>query len=343
MIGKMELDGDPVESYGGIEKLAKKRYSKKQRYLSELSPKGEVGWLVYKQSNKEENVKIMPQLDWNDLVNSLSSTGILEWQGWVVGEFAVNEEGSNIIIQCLGVHTIFVDNVPVTGDVYHRDTFWFSVNLDRGIHTIYIRLRAKARGMFNCKIQNPIRNLDVLKPHYLPDLYNGYLFGTHIAVPISNYNTKKWLKDIRISLQSQSNGNPLTITQNDKFGIAPGQTRPINIQLSSENDKILETCVDIDIVLNVRTSERQTTLPLTLRCRKLRESFLYTFLDHDGSVQHAAVIEPLESCSEDVCPVLLTLHGTTVPPQNQADSYKYMEGKNFVFGYPKAWVLAPTR
>ncbi len=41
--------------------------------------------------------------------------------------------------------------------------------------------------------------------------------------------------------------------------------------------------------------------------------------------------------------VLLTLHGTTVPPQNQADSYKHMVDGKFIFGLEKAWTLAPTR
>ena len=32
-----------------------------------------------------------------------------------------------------------------------------------------------------------------------------------------------------------------------------------------------------------------------------------------------------------------------VPPQNQADSYKRMEGGRWVFGAENLWVLAPTR
>ena len=66
-------------------------------------------------------------------------------------------------------------------------------------------------------------------------------------------------------------------------------------------------------------------------------------MDHDGSVQHASAIEPIGSCEGGECPTLLTLHGTTVPPQNQADSYKRMVGEKFQFGVQGMWLLAPTR
>ncbi|KAJ8309431.1 hypothetical protein KUTeg_014305 [Tegillarca granosa] len=71
--------------------------------------------------------------------------------------------------------------------------------------------------------------------------------------------------------------------------------------------------------------------------------FCLLFLITDGSVQHAAAIQPIGGCELNRCPILLTLHGTTVPPQNQADSYKQMIGNKFVFGVEGTWVLAPTR
>ncbi|KAH9505352.1 hypothetical protein Btru_058446 [Bulinus truncatus] len=58
---------------------------------------------------------------------------------------------------------------------------------------------------------------------------------------------------------------------------------------------------------------------------------------------HAAAVEPIGICSDKVCPVFLTLHGTTVPPQNQADSYKKMVKGDYEFGVSKMWLLAPIR
>ncbi len=59
----------------------------------------------------------------------------------------------------------------------------------------------------------------------------------------------------------------------------------------------------------------------------------------------STVNEPISHCQEAECErsVLLTMHGTTVPPQNQADSYKHMVDGKFVFGLEHAWTLAPTR
>lgn len=55
------------------------------------------------------------------------------------------------------------------------------------------------------------------------------------------------------------------------------------------------------------------------------------------------LIDVFQSCTTGVCPIVLTLHGTTISPQNQADSYKHMVNEKFQFGFPLAWTLAPTR
>ncbi len=345
VIGKNEVDGDPVDAYGGIQAIATKRFQKKNKYISELLPNGKITWRFFKQKIKSEIIKMTPDVNWNDLVNSLGSTAITEWQGWVVGEFALNENNQNVIIQCLGVHTVYIDGTPVTGDVYRRNAFWFSVGLSKGIHTIYSRVRAKGMMMFQCTIDIATSSFEILKPSYMPDLYDGHLFGKYIPLQISNYHTSKWLKNIKVTIESQNNGEPLKIIQADdkNFGIAPGQIRPITLQLTSESDIILEQCNDIGFKIKVSTSEGQVVYPLTLRCRNKRESFLFTFLDHDGSVQHSAAIHPQRGCESGLCPVVLSQHGTTVPPQNQADSYKTMTNGNFVFGMETAWLLAPTR
>ena len=64
------------------------------------------------------------------------------------------------------------------------------------------------------------------------------------------------------------------------------------------------------------------------------ESFLFSFEDHDGSISIAAAVPPTRSrnvsstkeCAHDnsssrLCPVVLSLHGTGVDVQMQADSY----------------------
>ena len=67
---------------------------------------------------------------------------------------------------------------------------------------------------------------------------------------------------------------------------------------------------------------------IELRCRKATEPFVFTFLDHDGSVASAAVVLPLSSKQPTArsppqsLPVILSLHGTGVSAQAQAEAYK---------------------
>ncbi|XP_060070908.1 uncharacterized protein LOC132550832 [Ylistrum balloti] len=344
VIGKMEIDGDPLEPFGGVFEVAKKRNNKNIKFFSELVHSGEVKWKTFKQSYADETIKISPQVNWNDLVNSLSSMGITEWQGWVVGEFAVNEKDQIVVFQCLDVHTFYIDDRPLTGDVYRRDVFWTTTHLSQGVHTIYIRLRSKVTANFQCSIKIPQSSIQILPPHFLPDLVNGYLFGKHIALPVTNYHQTKWVRISKVSVADQSDGNTLKSHLLHSVNIAPGQTIPVLISLETVADeRVVSKCTSINVILSITTSQGTLPFKFNLRCRKLGESFLFTFLDHDGSVQHAAAIAPIIGCGGATCPTLLTLHGTTVPPQNQADSYKVMRNGEFVFGIPRAWLLAPTR
>lgn len=345
VIGKTEFDGDPLEAFGGIVNISQYRLDDLITYPSELVPNGKVKWTKVKQGSENKAVRVAPNINWNDLVSSLGSLGITEWQGWVVGEMAVNQDDMTLLVQCLGVSTVFMDEKPITGDFYHRAQFQFSVCLTRGVHQVRIKLRAKVQAVFQCSFKAPPKEgFQILEPSFKPDLYDGYIFSQYLSIPIANYKSDKWLKVSKVFLSGQSSGKTIEteIIKND-YSVAPGQTRTVIVKVSSSNPQVSEQCEDIDITLNFKTSEGQASLPLTLRCRKKRESFLFTFMDHDGSVQHAAAIEPIGTCSGKTCPTLLTLHGTTVPPQNQADSYKRMVGGEFQFGVQGMWLVAPTR
>ena len=67
------------------------------------------------------------------------------------------------------------------------------------------------------------------------------------------------------------------------------------------------------------------SLQIGLRCRKMTQSFVITYIDHDSSVASAAAVRPWEKCPEPAgCPVLLSLSGVGVNEMNQADSHKYI-------------------
>lgn len=128
VIGKAEVDGDPVEEWGGVKNISQYRWDKKFVLYSELVAGGEIKWMEVNQRTAAEPVAIAPPVNWNELVMSLQSMGITEWQGWVLGDFFVNEDDATVLVQCLGVHTVYIDDAVMTGDVYRRDQFW-SVNI----------------------------------------------------------------------------------------------------------------------------------------------------------------------------------------------------------------------
>ena len=346
-IGKAETDGDPVESFGGIQNITRTRFLPDYYLISELVPGRYVSWTTLLPKASKGYITIAPNLPWGDLVNSLGSTGVTEWQGWAATEISVHVDGVNIAARCLGVHTIYVDGFPVTGDVYRRDHFRFGVRLHAGIHTVCIRVRAKGSLSFSCSFEVSEVAFEVHDPHFLPDFVAGHLFSGFLALPIANLHQSRWLRNIRVSLEESSESAPFRLkSEASEFAIAPGQIRLINVQLQTfADDFVLSSCDQLPLSIKVSTSEGSRSLQILLRCRSMSQSFLFTFLDHDGSVQHAAAVAPLDPCEgpSSTCPVVLTLHGTTVPPQNQADSYKRMINNKFVFGFSSAWVLAPTR
>lgn len=346
-IGKAETDGDPLESFGGIQNVTRMRFSPEYRVLSELAPNGYISWTTLPPTSSQGYVNIAPNLAWGDLINSLGSTGITEWQGWALTEIAVNADTTNIAARCVGIHTVYIGGFPITGDVYHRDHYRSGIQLHSGVHTVYIRARAKGALTFRCSFEVSEVAFEVHAPHFLPDLVAGHLFSGSIALPVANLHHNRWLRNIRVSLEESSESSSFRVkSETSEFAIAPGQIRPVRFELQAVSDDfVLLPCSELHLPVKISTSEGSRSLPVVLRCRSMTQSFLFTFLDHDGSVQHAAAIAPLKTCKGELgfCPVVLTLHGTTVPPQNQADSYKRMINNEFVFGFGSAWVLAPTR
>ena len=121
-IGKPEVDGDPLEEWGGVKNISKYRWHKDLTLYSELSLHGEVRWERLT-AGVGEPVRVSPNINWNDLVMSLQSMGITEWQGWAFGDLVANEDVT-LTVQCLAVNTMYMDGVIMNGDVYRRDEFW---------------------------------------------------------------------------------------------------------------------------------------------------------------------------------------------------------------------------
>ena len=86
-------------------------------------------------------------------------------------------------------------------------------------------------------------------------------------------------------------------------------------------------------------------------CRTPDQSVVCGYVDHDGAVSFAAILRPraADGCDRaHGCPVLLSLHGTSIPVRDSADAFKRKprgaaEGAAYRFGVERYWVVAPTR
>lgn len=126
VIGKAEVDGDPLEEWGGVANLTRHRWNKKVRMFTELVSGAEVELEEIEQHSAAEPVLVSPKANWNELVMALQSMGTTEWQGWLVGDFFIAENNTNVLFQCVGVNTVYIDGARdmLVADIYRRDQFW---------------------------------------------------------------------------------------------------------------------------------------------------------------------------------------------------------------------------
>lgn len=347
-IGKQEIDGNPVFNQDAIEN----RWNKKFKAYSELVKTGVVRWKKLSKSIRDNGIQLMPDVEWNDLVMSMQSMGITEWQGMLVNDFLVSAQDVHAKVQCLGVSHFYINNRILNGDLYRREEYWNPIKLDAGIHTLLVPVRAKGPGLVQCFIKTPPKNKRILfhvDKILQPDFIDGNIFSSLVSIPVSNLDDKTMYK--LISISTTMNALPgfasVDLSIFNTFSIMPGQMSTLQLNITNKDSQTQQTkCPKKPILLKVRlefSGAFVEDFSIKFRCRSSKQSFLFTFTDHDGSIQHAASIKPLKPCLKEKCPVLLTMHGTGVSAESQADSYKHMVKKKFVFGVEKMWVLAPTR
>jgi dienelactone hydrolase len=373
-VGKNELDGDPAAAHGGIVQLYKEK-GKQQTFFSEMAVLGKIKWTELPRTSGA--VPVSPQtVNWNRLVQGLSSVEVQEWQGWAVGQFRTERKRETVNINCKGVRTFFVDTMePLAGDMFSTGRMWNTVSLAKGIHTVYVRLKVKGNGNFHCSIERYNRKssqFQVYGPAFTPDMLETVdggeyvMMGNAISFPIVNLGNR--VLDVSMSIkQQESSTQKVTFSSGQaklQFRVARGQLTVLNARIRVEGRVSKAGCpVTFRVVVSSKSFAAQ---PITvhLRCRRLHESFVFTFEDHDGTVSRAASIVPLKGssaggatgCASHIttgarnssCPVVLSLHGTGVDVQMQADSYKFKppgssDETPYTFGVQNAWVVAATR
>ena len=180
-IGKLEVDGDPTFStfskndYDFANKSTEKlllnvglnilSLPNNITVYSELIQSGKVTWR--KQTVAKNIIEIRFPVAWNELVQGVSTLGAYEFQGWARTITYVTTK-SSYLIQCPGVHTVFIRNHGLTrlltGDIYQGGLVSSIIELNPGPVGISIPLRGAAVMTFSCtitKIKSSVRALSI--------------------------------------------------------------------------------------------------------------------------------------------------------------------------------------
>lgn len=348
-LGARELGADPLEAYGGIEGIPR---GGDLTYPSELADGGRVGW---REVDANENGSLslsFPEIRWEPLEEAHGTAGIL-FQGWALGDFTVRENGT-YLARCLSTGSFFVDHIRVPGDRYGDGYAWFPVHLTAGTHTIRVKIGGLTTDHFHCSFKEPPPPLFVLPgDDTLPDILEGELVSDWLSIPLLN-TTDRWIRGIQVSLEDAPFSLASTCEILGRCGpapdLAPGQAFPLVVRLNRLVDEALsreritvdESSCPLTFTIVVHAQEISPLRhSVKLRCRTLDQSFKFTFLGYDRSVQYAGARAPLGSCPYDPngfpevwgCPVLLSTHGAGVRAENKADVYRSRDD---------LWVLTPT-
>lgn len=179
-VGKLELDGDPTFTL--LSKSSNNYNKSSERLLmnaglhilalpnnltvySELMQGGKVNWR--KVAAGKNIVEVRFSVSWNELVQGVSTLGAYEFQGWARTITYVTSK-SPYLLQCPGVHTVFVRNKGMTrlltGDIYQGGLISNVIELSPGPVGIAIPLRGAAMMSFSCtltKIKSSVRVLSL--------------------------------------------------------------------------------------------------------------------------------------------------------------------------------------
>ena len=201
--------------------------------------------------------------------------------------------------------------------IYDPILLRYPIKLDVGIHTLKIPVRLKGPGVIKCSVKTSTQQLEIHTSRmFKPDLVDGNLFSSFISIPITNQDSERnfELEKIRIKEHSIPGLKNVDIKLLNQAPIQPGQTSSIIFEVMYfSNQEQQQKCPNRAIAINleiVSTKQEKREILIELRCRSSEQSVLFTFLDHDGSVQHAAAIKPLKDCLNEKCPVVLSNHGT---------------------------------
>lgn len=338
IIGKNELDGEPWRLSNA----------------SELVSGGLVDWQRFTTGNDGMLHIEWRKVEWQSLVQGVGGHELLEWQALAQGSFKFKEE-TEASVACLGVPAFRLDDrlVPFVGDLYRAGLPGHPVLLSAGTHRFEVRVRAKLRGQISCSVMVNTPKVSLSGAGgaiMVPDVVQGRLANDLAVVHAVNAHPSEWLRHPRLVAGSPAGDVTLAAKQPVLHALAPGQIAGLAFHVVLVKPGCptgrLRIFLEGEHAGKIVRSEA-LSLP-ALRCRDLSQSFVFTFIDSDGSVQHAGAVAPDTSAfsSATAFPVVLSLSGTSISASDSADSYKMKarpDDAEFSFGVRGAWLLAPTR
>ena len=230
-----------------------------------------------------------------------------------------------------------------------------ALSLTKGTYVLRARVRAKYQGKVGCNIwavphdKAAQKVSATAKPGLLPDWVQGEgpLGGKALVSFVICSTTRA---AVMVAVVQPTN---FSLESSSPALIEVGQCSSFSVVLKPQSAEVLKSCpAAIKLQLKLITSagtEKMLKVNFDVRCRKRGQSFLFTYPDFDGSVQHAAAVHPnpdaVHTCPQDGCPVLLNAHGTGISASDSADSFKFMKkgDSEYTFGAQHGWLLAPSR
>lgn len=289
-------------------------------------------------SNLQYAVELRFPVQWNELVQGLSTMSSYEFQGWArISTFARTR--GFYVLYCSGVHTVYLRNDNFThilvGDVYRSGIMQSSIELQPGPVGILLPIRGAAVASFSCQLQPAPSSLQVLGVSRVPDLIEffplfggvdgkGLLLTSVFSLEVQNVQGHAISLDFLLktsrgidgvfhikraksfqgraikSRESMSSTHEEELIQSSVI-VAPGQIQSIPLEIVSQDPVSFLPCrkgFGFEIII-VPSRGNRISVPLELRCRWQNQSFLISFVDMDGSVSNAAVLFPLSHAPDD--------------------------------------------
>ncbi|KAL9547928.1 hypothetical protein PS6_006873 [Mucor atramentarius] len=141
-IGTREQDfgADPLENYGGFQKL---RYSTSAKYPSELVEGGFVGWTMVNSNDHTLGPIDFKNARWSE--NGVPfGWSIEQYQAWARG-ILITHEPVQLFVQISGVSEFYIHGTRYHGDCYGYNTTTHLIQFDKGTHAIDVRMMHDVR------------------------------------------------------------------------------------------------------------------------------------------------------------------------------------------------------